>query len=690
MNGQSFYDYLLTILKKDSRFLDEDGDIIRNAVIDKALKYDDELLASLLVDKKLKEVFFKDVNGSTVFLQNLFIDYIQDKNFLIDSYTKYKNKIGLTIDGKYLKERNEVSLVWPFKDGVLEGGQTKEEQKRKEIFFNEILAKDEVDRLEEPKVLTNFRRYTKDGEEKIEEIEKDEDGTIRDNLIIKGNNLLALHSLKKIYSGKVKLIYIDPPYYFKEQKSDDSFSYNTNFKLSTWLTFMRNRLKVAKNFLDDEGTIFVQISDDGTGHLKLLLDELFKENNFINIISVKMKNIAGASGGGEDKRLKKNIEFIYVYAKDYDRFAGFKNVYDYTEIYELVEEYKQSGISWKYTSVLFDSGDKQYIKSTVDGRGDEIKIFKRVNPKFTSIAQLSREEGLSEKRIYYKYMDKIFTTALPQSSIRKRVLEVVDTISSNDELYSIEYVPKSGRNKGVIYEQFYKGANLRLITWLKDVIEEKDGVYYKKDLQGTYWDGFNLNNLSKEGDVDFDNGKKPEALLQRIIDMSTSEGDIVMDFHMGSGTTCAVAHKMKRKYIGVEQLDYGEEDSIKRLIKVLGGDTSGVSEQVNWRGGGTFIYCELKKFNEEFIDRIQIAESTKELLNIWEEMKDKSFLNYNVDIKKQEQEIDEFKALSLEKQKKALIELLDKNMLYVPLSDIDDEDFKISEEDKKLNKQFYG
>ena len=212
------------------------------------------------------------------------------------------------------------------------------------------------------------------------------------------------------------------------------------------------------------------------------------------------------------------------------------------------------------------------------------------------------------------------------------------------------------------------------------------------------WDG-----IAKEGGVKLKNGKKPEKLLKRIIEITTEKNDIVLDYHLGSGTTAAVAHKMERQYIGIEQLDYEKNDSTIRLQYVIGKqikkdgewidtidcDKSGISKAVNWQGGGDFIYCELKKYNQTFIEQIEEAKDSKELLTIWEEMKEHSFINYNIDIKMQDEQIEEFKKLTLKQQKEILLQILNKNQLYVNLSSIDDEDFKISDEDKKLTKEFY-
>ena len=412
-----------------------------------------------------------------------------------------------------------------------------------------------------------------------------------ENMLIHGDNLLALKALEKDFAGKIKCIYIDPPY-----NTGSAFEYyEDGLEHSEWLCMMKPRLDLLKKLLTDDGVIFIQIDDNEQAYLKVLCDEIFGRNNYLNTISVKMKNIAGASGGGEDRRLKKNIEYIMVYTKNYDLFKWINNAYDYTELSDLVEDYRKNEVSWKYTSVIYDSGEKVYIDSTLDGDGNEIKIYQRKNPIFKSISQIMKEEGIDEKLAYYKYINKIYTTAMPQSSIRLRVLEKLQSINHTDfELISIEYIPKTGKNKGKIYEQFYKGDKLRLFAWLKDVVIKKNDNYYKKDLQGTYWDGINLNNLTKEGSVTFPSGKKPEALIQRIIDMTTQENDFVLDSFLGSGTTTAVAHKMKRKWIGIEMGNQAYSHCKVRMDKIVDGDdTGGITTDVNWQGGGGYKFYEL-------------------------------------------------------------------------------------------------
>lgn len=388
---------------------------------------------------------------------------------------------------------------------------------------------------------------------------------VTENLFIEGDNLDALKLLQECYLGKVKMIYIDPPY-----NTGNDFVYHDDFSMnaddydeemdyrdnegniqfrkndkgtgryhSDWLSMMYPRLKLARNLLSEDGTIFISIDDNESANLKKLCDEIFGEDNFINTISVNMKNVAGASGGGEDKKLKKNIEYLYVYAKSYADFESFNNSYDYFPIDELVKDYEEQGKSWKYTSVLKYEGDKRYIGSTVDGDGSEIKIYSRDNAIIKSVKTIAAEEGISEKQVYANFAHRIFQTAMPQSSIRPRVIAKVKELDAKkSDLYSIEYIPRSGKNKGKVYEQFYKGESFRLFAWLGDVSEMVDGVLCKKELQGTYWDFVGeTKNLSKEGGIAFPNGKKPLRMLKRIVNMQRDKSAIALDFFAGSGTT---------------------------------------------------------------------------------------------------------------------------------------------------------
>jgi len=628
----SFNTKLINLLKTDSRFVDDDGELVLAAVQDRAWKIDHGLVKLLLSDKEIKAKFFDEIEGYWIFNINTFIDYISQKNFLDNSYTRFRNRIGLTIGGKYLRERGEVALAWPYKDCVLEGGQTKEEEKRKEIFFNEVLAQDEINRLLDPKVLTNFRRYTANGKEEVTDFKRDENGVIRENLIIKGNNLLALHTLKKQFRGQVKLIYIDPPY----NTGNDSFGYNDNFNHSTWLTFMKNRLEVARELLRQDGSIWINVDDNEAHYLKVLCDGVYGRENFVaNVVWEKKQ-----SPQNDAKWLSDNHDHILIFAKD--KATWRPNLLPRTK--EMDSRYKNpdndsrglwasGGLDVKTYSATYD-----YPIKTPSGR--------IVNPPKGYCWRVSKErfaELVKDNRIWFGY-------------------------DGNN-------VPRIKR----FLSEVQKGT-VSTTIWFR--IEVGDNQESKREVKEVLGD-------------EFFGTPKPERLLQRIIHISSVKGDIVLDFSLGSGTTAAVAHKMGRQYIGIEQMDYIEVIPVERLKKVIAGEQGGISKSVNWQGGGDFVYCELMKYNEAFMERIQAARSSEELVQIWREMAEDSFLNWYVNPAMPEEVVNDFIALGnesngMEKQKHLLAELLDKNQLYVNLAEIDDAQFKVSAEDKALNKAFYG
>lgn len=655
-----------------------DGKLNKNRLSELARKYDAKLLSLLMSNSLVKEQFFVtiEVNSEQTYVFQLekFLQFLNNKEFLPDSFTAYKTKIGLaTQNGKYLSENHDVVLNFPYKDCVLEGGQTKDDAKRQEIFFNETLAPTEINRLLDKKVLTNFKRYDSDGEHEVDEL-KD-----TDNLIIKGNNLIALHSLKKRFAGKVKLIYLDPPY----NTGSDSFGYNDSFNHSTWLTFMKNRLEVSWELLSDDGLIWIQTDDGEVNYLGVLLDEIFGRDNFINLITVKTK-IGGVSGSSEGKCLKDATEFIQVYAKKKD-LINLKPIFAMTPVWEYIQtEYIEAGKSWKYTSVLLDLGEKVLIKTdNINGR----TYYHYPNAKTCSVKQYANENGLTEEEVYNSIPEKIFQSTNAQSSVRTTLIRETENIQTG--FVSVSYIPVKGKNQGELTEIFYTNTK-RMVMFLSDMLtEDSEGNLLYKEKLTTLWDNIQYNNLSKEGLVDFPNGKKPEKLLQNIIEMSTEESDIILDFFGGSGSTAATSHKLKRQYISIEQMNGQLEKTIERLVNVTSGkDEKGISKDVNWTGGGSFVYAELKNDAQDFKKAIIKATSTEQLLELFEIAKKSSFLSYRIDPKKLKSE--EFKALSFAEQKQLLSEIIDKNNLYVNYSDIGDIDNHISEHDKKLNRQFYG
>ena len=660
-------------LKKEPNFVTDNGELKKWVVLNKAQNFDEELIGLLLDNADLKEKFFVNVKDTLVFNQNLFVQFLEQKNYLNDSYTQYKNKVGLTIGGKYLKQRNEVALVWPFKDCILEGGQSREEQKREEIFFNEILAQDEITQLLEPKVLTNAKVFDKEGEHPFSSFTRDAElnkkrglpeDTITDNLIIKGNNLLALHTLKEEFAGKVKLIYIDPPY----NTGNDSFKYNDSFNQSSWLTFMRNRLKEAHSLLSKNGAIFVSINHIEIGYLSLLLDEIFGQENKLPIITLKAGTTASYRSIND---CPVNVtEYVLAYSK--------------TSNFRPNAVYRESKYSEDYSHYIInkeESPDKWQLKPLTDiihkkYRCENWREFKK---KFGANWKKKRYEEMEAFAIENK--DSVVSLNTLQKP-SKRIQEVID----NSRVTRNKVFEISREDADSIY-----CFNGRTLAFFSSKFRDIDGDQLPSEILTNLWTDISFLGLGPEGGVTLENGKKPEYLLKTILELITSHNDIVLDYHLGSGTTAAVCHKMGRQYIGVEQLDYGDNDSVIRLKNVINGEQSGISdyEDVKWQGGGSFVYFELKKYNQTFIEQIEAAKDTKALLQIWEQMKAKSFLNYNVDIKKQDEHLEEFKALSLAEQKQHLCELLDKNQLYVNLSSLNDADFACTAEEKKVTQNFY-
>ena len=410
---------------------------------------------------------------------------------------------------------------------------------------------------------------------------------IFDNMLIHGDNLLALKALEQQFTGKVKCIYIDPPY-----NTGTAFThYDDGLEHSIWLGLMRERLVLLHKLLAEDGSIAVQIDSRELAYLMVLLDEIFSRENRINVICVKTK-IAGVSGSNLGKSLQDNVEYILTYAKD---MAKFKLNYIPTkkqELMDYIEEYLSEGKSWKYTSVIKSIDDGVYIKSFRAGNGDEIKLYKHEHYEIRSINQIAKEEFHGDIRTaYYRYINSIFRTTNAQTSIRTKVIDETKEFG-NKGIFSIEYIPTKGRNEGRLTRSYYKDDNL--IAWLRDVIQQDDDGVFKVDVVGNIWDDIQYNNLTKEGDVQFPNGKKPETLVSRIVLMSTKPGDLVLDSFLGSGTTAAVAHKMGRRWIGVELGDHCYTHCKVRLDKVIDGmDAGGITKAVGWKGGGGYRFFEL-------------------------------------------------------------------------------------------------
>ncbi|GAA7981008.1 hypothetical protein HpBT077_06830 [Helicobacter pylori] len=575
------------------------------------LQNDEKLLTFMLEDKNAndyKNAFFKTIANSLVFNQKALLECLTKE--LENSFTRFENKIGLYSQGRPIKSSELVVLNFPFKDNVLLGNAKDISTKSKELFYHEILHKKEIDTLLKKKALCRFEMH---GEGDLESALQDKNT----NYLIKGNNLIALHSLKKKFAKQVKCIYIDPPY----NTGNDSFNYNDNFNHSSWLVFMKNRLEVAREFLSDDGVIFVQCDDNEQAYLKVLMDEIFLRDNFVGCISWKQFH----SVKNDATNFSKNIEYILCYCKNFSKNLISNEPFDKSSLYKLKDE---NG---------FYKLDPVWAKS-----GNNFSPYTFLNGKTWS----------------------------PPSGTFWR--------------YSIGTLKDMEQNNRIVFD----GKNPMAKRYLSEVAEGRK--------TSTFWDGsevgYNLNGDTEikqlfNGNKVFNN-PKPEALISRIIEISTNENDLVLDFFAGSGTTCAVAHKMKRRYIGIEQMDYIETITKERLKKVIEGEQGGISKKCDFKGGGSFVYAELKKVNLEIKKQILNAKSANECLKIFNDLNER-FLK-RTDCKIGEIDSEEFHNLDLNEQKRICCALLDSNEDYLNLGDMDEDAWGIDEITKKYNEIFYS
>lgn len=628
-NRQNLLDDLTELLESEQAFI-SDGAILRNVVIEAALSMDPRLLKLLIQSEEIKAHFFVEVAGTLIFDKVKFRDFISSKTFLPDSYTAFKNRISLVDEhGNYLSQSRNVVLTWPYKDCVLEGGMTKEDRGRKEVFWNTMLSPDDITRLLEPKVLTGWERWSaaprKNGGggavacQPIGEVRND------DNLLIKGNNLLALHSLKPRYAGKVKLIYIDPPY----NTGNDGFLYNDKFSHASWLTFMKNRLEVARDFLRDDGLIVIHIDDNEQAYLKVLMDDLFGRDNFVGDLIRKTKSTTNDAKTGFNIQHENTL----IYAKDKSKILliGQKKTFD---------NYKNPDNdlngAWVSADPSARSGDYYFpIENPYTGKID----YPPENSHWR----------FSERRLQ-------------------------DYIDSGKIVFRKEH---RENQRGFIFKRYR--SEIKSEYNLLGSLEGADNRYMNQKATKE------RNKLF--GEVDFAY-PKPESFAELIIRASTESGDIVLDFFAGSGTAAAVAHKMGRQWIAVEQMDYIRELTKTRMKKVIEGEQGGISEKVGWGGGGLFVYAELAASNSVFADRIGAANKISTLQSIKADMQQTGFLRYDMDMDAFGE--DEFANLSLDDAKHVLTDCLDANHLYVNLNSLGDKHFSISDEDAAINRTFYG
>lgn len=554
----NLFEHIKSVLEQKEDFC-KDGKIFKNKVVEAALKLDPALLSLLLKDERAKKTFFQEVEGLMIFDKVKFQKFVSNKEFLPDSFTAFKNKIGLTANGEYLTEAKEVVLDFPFKDCVLEGGQTKEDQKRQEIFWNQTLAPDEIDRLFEPKALGGFKRFNEFGEIPLEKL------SITDNYIIKGNNLIALHSLRKNFKGKVKLIYVDPPF----NTGNDSFGYNDSFNHSTWLTFMKNRLEIAKELLTPDGSIVVHLDWNESHYCKVLLDEVFGKEGFRNEI------IWCYHGPGSPlmKQFNRKHDSLLWYSK---------------------------GDKW-----IFNGNDVR-MESEVHVGGFNNEMTSEISASYESKGKIPEDWWLAveDKDHFIEEMSKIYD----------------ESLSINDD------------------------------DWLKAAVAARIRV-----------DGQKRTGYLTE---------KPYRLMERIIKALSNQGDIVLDFFGGSGTTGYVCNYLQRQFILIEQLDNTQNILRNRFATI------------------PHVYFELLSVSH-LAKAIADINSHSELVNLITTICDIPALqDYKVDFDKFLSS--DLNLLSSEDLKKAFFAIIDTNQIYISYSEMESGDFALSKTDLQHTFEFYG
>ncbi len=543
------------------------------------LTADEKLLTFMLEDKNAndyKNAFFKTIANSLVFNQKALLECLTKE--LENSFTRFENKIGLYLQGRPIKSSELVVLNFPFKDNVLLGNAKDNSTKSKELFYHEILHKKEIDALFKQKALCHFEMH---GKGDLESALKDKNT----NYLIKGNNLIALHSLKKKFAKQVKCIYIDPPY----NTGNDSFNYNDNFNHSSWLVFMKNRLEAAREFLSDDGSIYINLDYNEVHYCKVLMDEIFKRENFRSEIIWRMGFLSGYKTAA--KKYIRNHDTILFYSKS-DNYLFNKTYIENKDFLQLLTKNEVQN-AFKKFSFPQEKVDDFLTFINHENRGEKYPL----------------EDTWNSNK-----WDKLNSIAIDSS-----VSRVDETIAIDDENFK---------------------------------------------------------------------GQKPESLIQRILEVSTNENDLVLDFFAGSGTTCAVAHKMKRRYIGIEQMDYIETITKERLKKVIEGEQGGISKKCDFKGGGSFVYAELKEVNLEIKRQILNAKSASECLKIFDDLNER-FLK-RADCKIDGIHSEEFQNLDLNEQKRICCVLLDSNEDYLNLGDMDEDAWGIDEITKKYNEIFYS
>ena len=628
----NFFGILVEVFKADKRFFTEDGTLLRNKVYESAMNLDAGLIGLLLGNNDTKKRFFVEVNGTFVFDKIGFGWVVNNRQFLPDSYTRFKNRIGLADSrGDLISASNDVVLSFPYKDCILEGGQTKDDQKRDEVFYNATLAPDEVDRLLYPKVLVGARRYSSGG------IEEEVTFRDNDNLIIKGNNLLVIASLLKRYEGKIKCIYIDPPYNPASQAN--TFAYNNTFNRSTWLVFMKNRIEIAKRLLKKDGVLIVAIDKNEQPRLQILIEETFP-NSDVDCITI-VHNARGAIGT--------NFSYTHEYAI-FVTPKGKKTIGN--------REIEQEDIDWRQ---LRDRGGESL---RTDARNCFYPIIVE-NSEVVDFGDVCADDEHPNQN--EKHGNQIYVYPIDNNGIERKWRYARQTVESIKNVLritetkdgiGIEIGKDFGTYKTVWTDRKYD-ASLNGTQLLKSILPNTKFTYPK-----SIYNVIDCVNAVVENDRDA----------------------IILDFFGGSGTTGHAVMEInkqdggRRRFILVEQMDYIQQDTLPRNVAVMKSITPESS----------IVYAELAKCNYRYVEDVTAAKTDADLTDLLERVLKTGFISSKVNPAEITGAAADFEALSMESKKQFILELLDKNMLYVNLCDLEDEEYAISDADKAFTRSFYG
>lgn len=628
----NFFETLIKVLKANERFFTEDGTLLRNKVYESAMNMDPELLELLLANNETKKRFFAEVSGTFVFDKVGFGWVVSNRQFLPDSYTRFKNRIGLTDSrGDLISASNDVILSFPYKDCILEGGQTKDDQKRDEVFYNPTLSPDEVDRLLYPKVLVGARRYTADGTEECAAFDD------RDNLIIKGNNLLAISSLLKRYESKIKCIYIDPPYNPTSQAN--TFAYNNTFNRSTWLVFMKNRIEIAKRLLKKDGVLIVAIDKNEQPRLQILIEEIFP-NSDVDCITI-VHNARGAIGT--------NFSYTHEYAI-FVTPKGKKTIGN--------RKIEPEEIDWRQ---LRDRGGES-LRTDAKNCFYPIIVENSEVVGFGDVCADGEHPKQNEKHGNQIYVYPIDNNGIERKwrYARQTVESIINVlrIKETKDGIGIEIGKDFGTYKTVWTDKKYD-ASLNGTQLLKNILPNTKFTYPK-----SIYNVIDCVNAVVENDKDA----------------------IILDFFGGSGTTGHAVMEInkqdggRRRFILVEQMDYIQQDTLPRNVAVMKSTTPEAS----------IVYAELAKYNYRYVENVMTSKTDADLTDLLERVLKTGFISSKVNPAEIAGAAADFEALSTENKKHFILELLDKNMLYVNLCDLDDVEYAISDVDKAFTRSFYG